>query len=81
MRTRSEIEGLVQTALTQQKPELLEELLPLAALPDNLNTIYAAGVLRALSGDPAFKSWFNTEAGKARGRLAERLAYITGASS
>jgi hypothetical protein len=81
LRTRFEIEGLVQNAVNQQKPELLADLLPLAALPDNVHTVYASGVLRALSSEPLFKNWFNAEAKKARGRLAERLNYIGGASS
>ncbi|MDR1930562.1 MAG: hypothetical protein LBQ44_08045 [Treponema sp.] len=78
LRTRAEIEGLIQDAVIRQKPELLEDILPLIALPDNLHTIYAAGILRALTAEPMFKSWLNGEAEKARGRLAERLEYITG---
>jgi hypothetical protein len=79
--TRSEIETLVQDAVNQQKPELLEELLPLIALPDNTHTVYASGILRALSSDSLFKEWFAHRAKKAQGRLSERLKFISGAAS
>jgi hypothetical protein len=79
--TRLEIETLVQNAVDKQKPELLEELFPLIALPDNTHTVYASGILRALSSDSLFKEWFGTAAKKAQGRLAERLKFISGAAS
>jgi hypothetical protein len=81
LRTRYEIEELVKSAVSQQKPEVLADLLPLVALPDNPYTVYASGVLRGLSTESLFKNWFADEAGKARGRLAERLRFITGALS
>jgi hypothetical protein len=79
--TRLEIETLVQNAVDKQRPELLEELFPLIALPDNTHTVYASGILRALSSDSLFKEWFGTAAKKAQGRLAERLKFISGAAS
>ena len=77
LRTRLEIEAAVTVAVNQQNPELLLELLPLAALPDNPSTLYASGAMRALAGENIFRSFFVREAEKARGRLAERLLYIS----
>ncbi|MDR0448197.1 MAG: hypothetical protein LBH07_05970 [Treponema sp.] len=77
LKTRAEIEAAVAGAVNQRKPELLSELLPLASLPDNPSTLYASGAMRALAGESLFRSWFLKEAEKARGRLAERLLYIS----
>jgi hypothetical protein len=73
----AEIESLVNEAVQQGMPELLTELLPLVALPDNPYTLYASGALKALSSDQNFRTWFSGEAAKAAGRLAERLSYIS----
>jgi hypothetical protein len=77
LKTRLEIEAAITEAANQQNPALLSALLPLAALPDNPSTIYACGAMRSLSAEKTFKDWFAGEAEKARGRLAERLLYIS----
>ncbi|MDR2072102.1 MAG: hypothetical protein LBP60_01525 [Spirochaetaceae bacterium] len=77
LRTRLEIEALISGAINQGNPELLSDLLPLAALPDNPSTLYASGAMRALAAGGPFKDWFSREAEKATGRLAERLLYIS----
>ena len=76
LRTRQEIENAVSAASSEGNPQLLEPLLPLAALPDNPSTLYATGAMRALASRTLFREWFNREAEKAQGRLAERLRYI-----
>jgi hypothetical protein len=76
LKTRNEIETISTAALQAGKPEMLEALLPLLALPDNPYTLYVSGTLRALSFSQAFRRWFSAEAEKANGRLAERLLYI-----
>ncbi|MCL1812345.1 MAG: hypothetical protein FWG29_02350 [Treponema sp.] len=77
LKTRSEIDAAVTTAVNQRNPDLLLPLLPLTALPDNPSTLYASGAMRALAGESLFRIWFSAEAEKARGRLAERLLYIS----
>ena len=77
LKTRLEIEAAIAGAVNQRNPELLSSLLPLAALPDNPSTLFASGAMRALAGESLFRAWFTAEAGKARGRLAERLLYIS----
>ncbi|MCL1928592.1 MAG: hypothetical protein FWG07_07355 [Treponema sp.] len=77
LKTRFEIDAAVTTAVNQRNPNLLLPLLPLAALPDNPSTLYASGAMRALAGESLFRIWFSAEAEKARGRLAERLLYIS----
>jgi len=85
LKTRLEIESLISTSVNQRNPELLAELLPLAGLPDNPSTLYAAGAMRALAAELTFRNWFAKEAEKAQGRrpgtgagsrLADRLLYI-----
>jgi len=81
LKTRLEIESLINTSVNQRNPELLAELLPLAGLPDNPSTLYAAGAMRALASEYIFRNWFAKEAEKAQGRrsgsrLADRLLYI-----
>jgi hypothetical protein len=77
IKTRAEIELLVETSLRNSQPELLAGLLPLVELPDNPYTIYASGALRALASDEKFRAWFLSRAAKAKGRLTERLLYIS----
>jgi len=82
LKTRLEIESLVNASVNQRNPELLAELLPLAGLPDNPSTLYAAGAMRALASELTFRNWFVKEAEKAQGRrangrLADRLLYIS----
>jgi hypothetical protein len=77
LRTRLEIEAAISTAVNQGNPELLADLLPLTGLPDNPSTLYAAGAMRALAAEASFQDWFAREAVKAKGRLAERLLFIS----
>ena len=77
LKTRFEIETEISQAVNQRNPELLSSLLSLVALPDNPSTLYASGAMRALAGENLFRLWFASEAEKARGRLAERLLYIS----
>jgi hypothetical protein len=76
MKTKREIEAAISQSVNAGNPELLDPLLPLIALPDNPYTVYAIGALRALTGVPAFRDYFNGKAAAASGRLSERLAYI-----
>jgi hypothetical protein len=83
IKTMYEIETVVVNAVKTGNPELLSALFPLAALPDNPYTLYAAGALRGLVPDSRFKNYFDTclraikqMPDKSQGRLAERLAYI-----
>ncbi|MDR1899262.1 MAG: hypothetical protein LBQ55_04565 [Treponema sp.] len=73
--SKAEIEGIILRAASTGNPELLSELLPLVALPDNAYTFYAVGALRALA-EPKFREYFSREAARSSGRLAERLNYI-----
>jgi hypothetical protein len=77
IKTQAEIELLIETSLRNSQPELLAGLLPLVELPDNPYTIYASGAMRALAADEKFRAWFSSQAAKAKGRLAERLLYIS----
>jgi hypothetical protein len=77
IKTQAEIELLVETSLSNSRPELLAGLLSLVELPDNPYTIYASGAMRALASDEKFRAWFSSQAAKAKGRLAERLLYIS----
>ena len=77
IRTQAEIEAFAGAALRNSRPELLAELLPLIGLPDNPYTVYASGVLRALAADERFRAWFLSRAAETKGRLAERLLYIS----
>ncbi|MDR1468856.1 MAG: hypothetical protein LBT00_06145 [Spirochaetaceae bacterium] len=83
--TMYEIETIVVNAVQAGNPELLAALFPLAALPDNPYTLYAAGAMRGVASDGRFKNYFdaylrsvtqNKKPDKAQSRLAERLAYI-----
>jgi hypothetical protein len=76
VKSRAEIEGIIARAAGTGNPEPLAELLPLIGLPDNTYTFFAAGSLRALSGEPPFRDYLLREAAGASGRLAERLNYI-----
>jgi hypothetical protein len=77
IKTQTEIEALVTAAVQANRPEKLEDLLPLVALPDNPYTLYASGALRAIAAMENFRLWFNREAAKSKGRLAERLLFIS----
>lgn len=86
--TMYEIETVVAGAVNAGNPELLAALFPLAALPDNPYTLYAAGALRGIASDSRFKNYFDAQLrsiksgnsrkkqDKTQSRLAERLTYI-----
>jgi len=76
LRTKREIEAIISQSVNSGDPKLLDSLLPLIGLPDNPYTIYAVGAMRALTGVPAFRSYFTGQAASSAGRLAERLSYI-----
>jgi hypothetical protein len=75
IRSKAEIEEIITRSTAEGRPEVLAELFPLIALPDNAYTIYALGALRALAADPRFRDFFSGQGALAGGRLAERLAY------
>jgi len=77
IRTRREIDMIISQAVNSGKPQFLEQLFPLISLNDNPYTTYAVGALRSLAGVPRFRDYFSTQAAAARGRLAERLIYIS----
>jgi len=76
IKTKMEIESLISQSVNSGNPEFLNSLLPLIALPDNPYTVYAVSALRSLTSVPKFRDYFNSQAGSAKGRLAERLSYI-----
>jgi hypothetical protein len=76
IKTKKEIEAVISQSVNSGDPKLLDSLLPLIGLPDNPYTIYAVGAMRALTGVPAFRSYFSGQAASSAGRLAERLSYI-----
>jgi hypothetical protein len=76
LKSRKEIETLVSRSVSQENPRLLEDLMPLIALPENPYTVYAVGTLRALAALPRYRDYFSDLASRSAGRLAERLAYI-----
>ena len=77
LRTKVEIENILRASVSMNNPNVMEELFPLMALPDNPYTIYALGAMQALSAIPEFRTFFIEAALKASGRLAERLNYIS----
>jgi len=81
LRTRMEIEALITAAVQERHSEVLKELLPLLALPDNPYTLYALGACRGVASDPALGAFFDREIKKVSGRLAERLRYVQGGRS
>jgi hypothetical protein len=74
--TRVEIERIISRTAAERNPEYLKAILPVLSLPDNSGTLYAVNALRILGQAEEFRSYFNAEAARASGRLAERLAYI-----
>jgi hypothetical protein len=77
IKTKKEIEAIISQSINAGNPQLLDSLLPLIGLPDNPYTIYAVGALRALTSVPAFRDYFAEQTSASRGRLAERLSYIS----
>ena len=76
IKTRAEIENIIRSSVSANKPAILEDLFPLMSLPENPYTLYTMGALRALAAVPEFKNFFIEGAGKLPGRLSERLSYI-----
>ena len=77
IKTKKEIETAISQSINTGNPELLDFLLPLIGLPDNPYTVYAIGALRALTSVPNFRDYFTRQAAVSRGRLTERLLYIS----
>ena len=77
IRTKAEIENIIRASVAMNKPEILEELFPLIALPDNPYTLYALGAMKTLSSVPEFRAFFIEGTLKSPGRLGERLNYIS----
>jgi len=75
--TKREIESIISQSVNANNPQILDSLLPLIGLPDNPYTVYAVGALRSLINVPVFRDYFNRQASSARGRLAERLTFIS----
>ena len=75
--TIAEIENIIRHSVSENSPMILEGLFPLMALPDNPNTLYAMGALKALSSVPEYRSFFAENSLKSGGRLGERLNYIS----
>jgi hypothetical protein len=78
LRTKTEIERAVSSALVQGSAASLEELFPLLALEDNPFTLYALGALTALSASSLFRDYFAARSRESQGRLGERLRFIAG---
>jgi len=76
IKTKREIETIIAASINSGNPHILNSLLPLIGLPDNPFTVYTVGALRALTGIPVFRDYFNEKAGTSSGRLSERLIYI-----
>jgi len=77
IKTKKEIESIISQSVNTGNPQILDSLLPLISLPDNPYTVYAVGALRTLSNVPRFRDYFNMQALSAKGRLADRLLYIS----
>jgi len=73
-----EIESIASSAIRGGNLELLRELFPVLALPDNPSTLYALGIIKGLCDDAPVRVWVKAEAEKADRRLAERLRYAGG---
>ena len=77
IKTKREIDSIISQAVNSGNSQLLDLLLPLITLSDNPYTVYAVGALRTLNGIPGFRDYFSAQTAAARGRLAERLSYIS----
>jgi len=77
IKTKTEIEENISLSLNAGNPQLLDSLLPLIGLPDNPYTVYAVGALRALTSIQIYRDFFSEQAASSKGRLAERLSYIS----
>lgn len=73
-----EAQAIIGQALESGPMENLSLLFPVLSLPDNPETLFALGALKALAADPGILKWLKLRRAEASGRLAERLAYVTG---
>ena len=76
LKSKWEIESRIIQAVNSGNPVLLEQLMPLIALPENPYTLYALGALKALASIPIYREYFETLAVTSNGRLADRLIYL-----
>ncbi|MDR0503404.1 MAG: hypothetical protein LBH16_08805 [Treponema sp.] len=76
LKTKKEIESVINQSVNKGNPQILESLFPLISLNDNPYTVYAVSALRALAAIQIYRDYFNVQASSSKGRLAERLSYI-----
>jgi hypothetical protein len=79
LRTKAEIEALLQRALGSNQAEALGDLYPLLSLPDNPYTFFALAAMGSVAQEGPFKPYFTASLKNATGRLAERLRFVLGA--
>ncbi|MDR2095686.1 MAG: hypothetical protein LBP76_09250 [Treponema sp.] len=77
IRSKAEIESIVNQSVNRDTPELLSGLFPLISLPENPYTVYAVNALRSVVSSGKFRAFFTENLKNAAGRLAERLTYIS----
>jgi len=77
IRSKHEIEDCIAQAVKEANPKLLAPLIPLLSLPENQYTLYAIGALKSLSSVSMYREYFDILAGSSKGRLADRLVYIS----
>ena len=77
LKSKTEIENLIFMAVSSGEPELLAPLLLLMDLPENPFTMFTLNALKNLSSNPLFNDYFNLHASSSKGRLADRLLYIS----
>ena len=75
--TKAEIENIIRNSVSINDPDILKELIPLLALPENPLTLYALGALKVLSSVPEYRIFFMKEAQTYSGRLGERLNFLS----
>jgi hypothetical protein len=76
IKTKREIDEIINIAAGLGNPESLSALFPLVSLPDNPFTVYAVGRLRAIVSSQIYRDYLAGQAAVSAGRLSERLAYI-----
>jgi hypothetical protein len=77
IRSKVEIENIINQSVNSDTPELLSDLFPLISLPENPYTIYAVNTLRSVVSAGKFRAFFTGSLKTATGRLSERLTYIS----
>ena len=76
IKTKVEVEIIIDQAIKQKNPRILEPIISLIGLPENPYTIYVLGAMKPLATQPLFKEYFEELFAKSNGQLAERLNYI-----